>query len=113
MGGAKGKGDVVGLKEVNQGDIIHVEGIRGDIFVASKDRFNKSGMIVGCPVIRDGKPAALHIPISAGDWDGIVICEQLKSIDISARGYGKVDEVSIADVMEVTDAIQGIFDYVF
>ncbi|MBR3617586.1 MAG: hypothetical protein IKN46_02795, partial [Acholeplasmatales bacterium] len=29
------------------------------------------------------------------------------------ENYGKVDEVSIADVMEVTDAIQGIFDYVF
>lgn len=113
MGRATGKGDVVELKEVFQGDIIHIEGIKGDIFVASKDRFNKSGMIIGCPVLRDGKAGALHIPIYTKDWDGVVICEQMRSIDITSRGYGKVDEATIADVMEVTDAIQGIFDYVF
>ena len=90
-----------------------MEGIRGDIIVASKNRFNQSGMIIGCPVVRDGEAGALHIPVHTKDWDGVAICEQLKSIDISARGYGKVADVTLADVMEVTDAIQGIFDNVF
>lgn len=34
-------------------------------------------------------------------------------IIVASRGYGKVGDVTLADVMEVTDAIQGIFDYVF
>ena len=101
------------MKEVFQGDILHVEGVRGDIFVASTNRFNQTGMVIGCPVFRDGEPGALHIEVNGKDVHGIVACEQLKALDLSSRGYGKVDEVPIADIMEISDAVQGIFDYVY
>ena len=100
------------MKEVYQGDVLHVEGIRGDILVVSTNRFNQTGMVIACPVLRESEPGALHIEVNGKDIHGVAICEQIKSLDLSARGYRKVDEVQIEDIMEAADAIQGIFDYV-
>lgn len=100
------------MKEVYQGDILHVEGVRGDLLVASTNRFNQTGMVVACPVLRKVEPAALHIEVNGKDYQGVAICEQLKSIDVSARGFSKVAEIQMVDIMEVADAIQGVFDYI-
>lgn len=43
----------------------------------------------------------------------VAVCEQIKTLDLSTRGFGKTDEVPMSDIMVVSDAIQGIFDYVF
>lgn len=100
------------MKEVYQGDILHVEGIRGDILVASTNRFNQTGMVIGCPVLKNAEPAALHIEVNGNDYHGMAICEQIKSIDVSARGFSKEAEIQMLDIMEVADAVQGIFEYV-
>ena len=100
------------MKEVYQGSILHVEGCGGEIFVASTARFNQSGMVIGCPFIRNMDPAALHISAHGKEVCGVVICEQMKSLDLRSRGYSIIDEVQIKDVMEVSDALQGIFDYI-
>lgn len=35
---------------VSQGDILKIEGIRHPVLVVSKDFFNTSGEIIGCPI---------------------------------------------------------------
>ena len=100
------------MKEVCQGDVLHVEGVRGDVFVVSKNVFNKTGMIVGCPFVENAEPGPLHILVSGKKLEGTVLCEQLKSLDINSRGHSKRDEIKMIDVMEVSDAVQGIFDYI-
>ncbi len=44
--------------------------------------------------------------------DGYVQCEKLALLDLNVRGYSRIDRIRYPDIMEVTDAIQGIFDYV-
>lgn len=42
---------------------------------------------------------------------GFVLCEQMKLLDLRVRGYKKLSELKIEDVMNIADAIQSIFDY--
>ena len=42
---------------------------------------------------------------------GTVICEQIKAIDPKARGCNRVDLLAYEDIMNVSDAVQGIFEY--
>ena len=45
----------------HQGDIIKVEKIKPPVLVVSKDFFNESGEIIGCPIIADSNEGPLHI----------------------------------------------------
>ncbi len=42
---------------------------------------------------------------------GYVLCEQLNLVDLRVRGYKKICEIKMDDIMNISDAIQGIFDY--
>ncbi|MEE0956015.1 MAG: type II toxin-antitoxin system PemK/MazF family toxin [Eubacterium sp.] len=97
---------------LNQGDIIKVENIKVPIFVASKDFFNRTNEIIGCPIYNTGTEGPLHIKVSGRKRKGIVQCEKLALLDLNARGYSVLDRCSISDSMNVTDTIQGIFDYI-
>ena len=46
---------------VHQGDILKVEKVKSPVLVTSKDFFNQTGEIIGCPIFEDGEPGALHI----------------------------------------------------
>ena len=97
---------------VKQGDILKVERIKYPVLVTSKDFFNQSGEIIGCPVFPEGVPGALHISVHSDTINGYVHCEKLTLLYLNVRGYSKLGSIQIADVMNITDAIQGIFDYV-
>lgn len=97
---------------ISQGDILKVEGIRRPVLVASKDFFNRSGMIIGCPVFSDETEGPLHIFVKGDETRGYVHCEKLALLDMTRRGYVKTDHLYMSDIMEISDAIQGIFDYI-
>ncbi len=97
--------------EISQGEIISVENLSFPVLVVSKDFFNRSGQVIACPIRQKAAPDPLHIPVKTDDLSGVVLCEQLKLLDLSARGYKKISELRLESVMDITDAIQGIFDY--
>lgn len=97
---------------LHQGDIIKVEKIKHPVVVASKDFFNTSGEIIGCPLVKQSNPGPLHIWVSASEYAGYIHCEQLALLDLSIRGYKKVDRLSVSEIMDISDAIQGIFEYI-
>ena len=99
-------------EKLRQGDIIKFEKIQFPVLVVSKDFFNEAGMIVGCPILEKCEVGALHIPVNGKDIKGYVQCEMLKVFDVNIRRGRKVDSIHMADIMNVTDAIQGIFDYI-
>lgn len=99
------------MKEIAQGDILTVERINTPILVVSKTFFNRTEQIIACPVLKNASEDPLHIPIIAADMQGIVLCEQMKLLDLPVRGYKKISELKIEDVMNIADAIQSIFDY--
>lgn len=97
---------------VHQGDILKIEKINHPVLVASKDFFNTSGAVIGCPIIMNSNPGPLHIWMATENTEGYIQCEKLALLDLSVRGYKKVDALPIADMINVSDAIQGIFEYI-
>ena len=100
------------MEMVHQGDILKIEKIKHPVFVASKDFFNTSGEIIGCPIIDNSTPGPLHIWMSTENAKGYIQCEKLALLDLVYRGYKKIDRLPLPEVMNVSDAIQGIFEYI-
>ncbi|MCD7954751.1 MAG: type II toxin-antitoxin system PemK/MazF family toxin [Lachnospiraceae bacterium] len=96
---------------ISQGDILKVEHLSFPVLVVSRDFFNQSEQIIACPIQRNAAADPLHIPVTWNDMQGIVLCEQLKILDLRVRGYKKTGELKIDSIMDITDAIQSIFDY--
>ncbi len=96
---------------IKQGDILKVEHIKGCVLVVSNDVFNQYENAIVCPISKDQQETALHIPIETSEIKGTVWCEQLKLLDLRVRGFSKVSELKYEDMMNITDAIQSIFDY--
>lgn len=96
---------------LHQGDIVKIEKITVPILVTSKDFFNQTGEIIGCPIFSGGTEGALHIKIKTSNTEGYVHCEKMKLFDLNVRGFLKIDSLSISDLIDITDAIQSIFDY--
>lgn len=51
-------------------------------------------------------------PVRGKNMKGVVQCEKLAMLDLYIRGVTVIDRCSLPDIMNVTDAIRGIFDYV-
>lgn len=100
------------MEQLHQGDILNIENIKHPVLVTSKDFFNTSGEIIGCPIISHSNPGPLHIWISTKNVEGYIHCEKLALLDLSVRGYKKTDSLPMAEMMNVSDAIQGIFEYI-
>ena len=100
------------MGSVHQGDIIKVEKIKHPVLVVSKDFFNTSGEVIGCPVIRDSKEGPLQIWTSVQKVEGYIQCEKIALLDLAVRGYKKVARIPLSELMNVSDAIQGIFEYI-
>ena len=77
-----------------------------------KNFFNQSGEIIGCPILGESTESPLHIYVEMDENKGYIQCEQMKMLDLRVRGYKIIDRVKMADVINVTDAIQSIFDYI-
>lgn len=97
--------------KIKQGDIIKIENLSGHFLVVSKDFFNTTEQAMLCPIVEKNFPNPLHIPVKCEEMTGTVLCEQVRYFDLKIRGYVKIGSVSIYDVMNIADAIQGIFDF--
>ena len=95
-----------------QGDILRIEGIKDLVLVLSKNYYNKSSKIVGCPIVKNARESILNVHIKTKDVEGVALCDQLRNLDISVRGYQIVSKIDISDKMLVSDIVQGIFDYI-
>lgn len=97
---------------LHQGDILRIEKVKHPVLVVSKDFFNTSGEIIGCPIILDSVPGPLHIWMSTEQTEGYIQCEKLALLDLTVRGYKIVERLPISEMINVSDAIQGIFEYI-
>lgn len=99
------------MTNFEQGDILSVEKIAEPVLVVSKNFFNKTEQAIVCPIVKNASVDPLHIEIEVDDISGKVLCEQMKLLDLKYRGYKVVSLIKYADIINITDAIQGIFDY--
>ena len=100
------------MEKLHQGDIVLVERIKDPVLVVSKDYFNLSGEIIGCVIFKNYTASPLHYYIEADEFHGYVQCEKMALLDLNVRGYKKIGRIQMLDRMEISDIIQGVFDYV-
>lgn len=100
------------MASLDQGTIIKIGGVKHPVLVVSKDYYNSIGQIIGCPIIQSTISTAIYKEIIAGDIHGTVLCDQLKNFDLNARGYTPCGKISLDDRLEISDIIQGLFDYI-
>lgn len=94
-----------------QGDILSLEKIKTPVLIVSKNFFNQSEQAIVCPVVSNAASDPLHIEIATAEVRGLVLCEQMKLLDLRYRGYKKIARIKYPDIINITDAIQAIFDY--
>lgn len=99
------------MRTVEQGDLLKIEGIVHPVMVVSNNFFNQSGRAIVCPVIKKAVPGPLHIEVQSAAEEGFVLCEQVRYIDLSARRFVKLSEAHYYDVMDIADAVAGMFEY--
>ena len=89
-------------------------GFQNKFLVVSKNSFIKhTGMVHVCPVMPGIQPGPFHIQtrLQREGENVTVLCEHVKLIDPIKRGIGIIDRISYGDKMEVSDVIQGFFEY--
>ena len=101
------------MKSVSQGDIIKLDAFKNQYLVVSKNSYIRAtGMFHICPILKNVKAGPVHIQIKGrAKTTGTAICDQLKLIDPRERSYTVSDSVPYDQIMEVSDVIQGIFEY--
>ena len=99
------------MQACEQGELLRVSGIAQPVLVVSNNFFCRSGRAIVCPVVRQAAAGPLHIPVRAGEIEGIVLCEQVRYVDLTVRHFAKLGSVPFFDVMDLSDAVMGMFDY--
>lgn len=98
-------------EQIEQGMVLRLEHPQMDVLVLSRAFFNRSGLTVVCPVVSGAKDDALHIPVTFDTYAGAALLEQLRSLDLHARFYKKLGQISYRQIQDISDAVQDIFDY--
>lgn len=101
------------MKDFLQGDIIKAAGFKNYFIIVSRNAFIKNtNAFHVCPMLENRPAGPLHIPVVGREGTkGTVICEQIKLIDPAARGCSKTDHVPYETIMNISDAVQGMFEY--
>ena len=90
----------------SQGDVIRIHGFQNLFLIVSTNTFHV------CPVLKNIQEGPLHIKITGKNGEeGTVICEQIKFIDPEVRRCSKKDYLTYSSIINISDAIQGIFEY--
>ncbi len=96
---------------IEQGDMLRVGGINYPVIVVSNNFFNQSGKVIACPIVKNAIEGPLHIKLKDSSVEGIVLCEQVKYLDLKARHFSKLTSTHYFDIMDISDAVMGMFDY--
>lgn len=93
----------------SQGELLRAEGIPHTFLVVSKNVYNETGQVIACPVRKEEtfSPTNYVIPESGQT----VICDQLRYLDLAARHVRRIGEVSVNDIVEISNIIESLFDY--
>lgn len=97
--------------KIEQGDLLNVSGVAWPVIVVSNAFFNASGKAIVCPIVKDALEGPLHIPLKNCPVEGYVLCEQVRYLDLSARRFSRITAVPYFDIMDISDAVMGMFDY--
>ena len=101
------------MKDFRQGDIISIAGFESRFLIVSCNSFiEATSMAQVCPIMDAIAASPLHIPIySDENPKQIVTCEELRLINLKSKDCRKLGSVSNANMINISDTIQGVFEY--
>ena len=101
------------MKDFFQGDIIKIKGFNVPFLITSKNAFiHNEKLFHVCPIVITDSINPSHINIKGIDGTtGVAICEEIKLIDPLARNCNKIDRITYASKIIISDVIQGLFEY--
>ena len=85
------------------------------VFVVSGTAFNRLGVCVVCPITQGGQQSrfagfAVTLMGTGSETQGVVMCNQPRTLDINARSGRFVETLSADIVDEVSARLQPIFE---
>ncbi|MDR1781027.1 MAG: type II toxin-antitoxin system PemK/MazF family toxin [Tannerella sp.] len=105
---------------VSQGSIIWVDfepqvGFeqrgRRPALVVSNDSFNRmSKLAVVCPITNRDKHHPFHVRLNSVKTSGVILCDQVRTMDIVARNYEYIETAPDDILFEVTDIINSFIE---
>lgn len=112
--GTPSRGDILELSL----DPTHGREIRGSrpVLVLSADAFNKaSGLLLVAPITQGGTAArengfSVTLMGSGTKTQGIVLCDQTRTVDARARTFRKIEKAPSLIVDEALDAVRAILE---
>lgn len=101
------KGDLIAVTLDPQSG--HEQRGRRPALVVSNDLFNRhTGLCIACPVTNTRRDHPFHVPVPDGtSVTGVVMVEQVKSLDYRAREakrIGSIGAAALDDVLAILDA---------
>ena len=99
------------MQKIEQGDLLKVSGINYPVIVVSNNFFNESGKAIVCPIMTNAIEGPLHIRLRDCPVEGYVLCEQVRFLDLAVRRFSKMTATHYFDIMDISDAVMGMFDY--
>ena len=99
------------MAQFEQGDLLKIDGIQQPVIVVSNNVFNQSGKAVVCPIVHSASESPLHIKLKDSDVKGVVLCEQVRYLDLAVRRFYKLTATHYFDIMDISDAVVSMIEY--
>lgn len=99
------------MAQFEQGDLLKIDGIQHPVIVVSNDVFNQSGKAIVCPIVQSAQEGPLHIKLKDSSVQGVVLCEQVRYLDLAARRFHKLTATHYFDIMDISDAVVSMIEY--
>lgn len=99
------------MAQFEQGDLLKIDGIQQPVIVVSNDVFNQSGKSIVCPIVQSAQEGPLHIKLKDSSVQGVVLCEQVRYLDLAARRFHKLTATHYFDIMDISDAVVSMIEY--
>jgi mRNA interferase ChpB len=84
---------------------------RRPVLIVSADEFNKHFLPLVCPITSGGayvRDKGFAVPVTGGKTSGVVLCNQIRTLDIKARRGRRVEAADASVVQQALWALQDI-----
>jgi len=90
----------------------HEQKGRRPALIISNETFNNfSKMAIVCPITNTDKNHPFHIRLDEKTkTKGVILCDQVRTLDIKARNYEFIESISEEVLMEVIDIVYGFIE---
>ena len=109
---------------VKQGDIIRVSfdpnagheqaGYRPALVISNNEFIKHTKLAVVCPITNTDNSFPLHVPLdSRTSTTGVILCEHMRTLDLTSRKHKIVETVPTDILKRVTDIVTAEIEIVF